>query len=168
MTPAGPPAGLRVRPATEADAAFLADLANAFYAPVTGGGAWMTLERVREDWLAAANPFAVLVAALDGRPVGYALHGPAYESAWAARGRYLNDLAVIPEARRRGVGRALVARLARITRDEGGTFLWWVNADALPEGLGLYRRLADVEERVNAFAVTRHRFRALADEAPER
>ena len=159
----GPPPGLEIRPARDGDAAFLADLCNLFNAPINGGEAPMTAERVRCDWL-APGPFGVLVAVLDGRSVGYALHGPAYESAFAARGRFLNDLAVAPGARRRGVGRALIARLARLTRDEGGSFLWWVNSDALPDGLGLYRGLADVEDRINAFAVTRAGFAALADE----
>ncbi|MEO1688046.1 MAG: GNAT family N-acetyltransferase, partial [Pseudomonadota bacterium] len=105
-----------------------------------------------------------LVAELDGRVAGMALHLFAYETAYAQRGRYLQDIAVFPWARRRGVARALIARLAALTRDEGGMFLWWMNMDTMPEGRALYRKICDQEATVVSFAVTQSRFQALADE----
>lgn len=72
-------------------------------------------------------PFEALVAELDGEPVGFALFFPNY-STWLGRpGLYLEDLYVTPAARGKGVGKALLKRLARIAVDRGyGRFEWSV------------------------------------------
>ena len=61
----------------------------------------------------------------DGRPVGYALFYPSYDTEHAARGLYLQDLYVVPEARRQGIGRALMAAVARACQADGGCYLFW-------------------------------------------
>ncbi len=66
-----------------------------------------------------------LVAELDGAPVGFALFFPTF-STWECRpGVWLEDLYVRPEARRAGVGRRLLARLAALTLERGGARLEW-------------------------------------------
>jgi GNAT superfamily N-acetyltransferase len=66
-----------------------------------------------------------LVAELDGAPVGFALFFPTF-STWECRpGLWLEDLYVRPEARRAGVGRRLLARLAALTLERGGARLEW-------------------------------------------
>jgi GNAT superfamily N-acetyltransferase len=159
------PAGLRIRPAADGDAAALAVLCNLVGDRVEMGARAMTPEIVRRDVLAPDTDLRALVAEMDGAVVGAALHLFAYETAYAERGRYLQDLAVLPEARRRGIARALIAALARLTRDEGGRFLWWANMETMPEGRSLYRRICDVEGAPAVFAVTRARFEALAAES---
>lgn len=155
---------LLIREAEDRDAAALAALANLVGERVHDAGGAMTEEIVLRDVLAPSTDLRALVAELDGEVAGMALHLFAYETAFAARGRYLQDIAVFPRARRRGVARALIARLARLTRDEGGEFLWWMNMDSMPEGRALYRRICDQEASVVSFAVTRERFQALAEE----
>ncbi|SFJ15294.1 GNAT family N-acetyltransferase [Albimonas pacifica] len=169
LAPPGPrPAGLAIREATEADAEPVARLMNLLGSEISGGPGAMTPEIVRRDVLSGAMTLRVLLAEIDGAPAGVAVHQPAYETAYAARGRYLQDLAVDPAFRRRGVARALIARLARLTREEGGDFLWWMNMDAMPGPRALYRAVADVEDRSSAFAVTRGRFAALcAEDRPD-
>ena len=169
MTTAGPaegapPPGLRLRLGEDRDAEAIAALVNLIRdlgAPEAPG---MTAEAVRRDLLALGGPFAVLVAEVEGETAGCAVHQLAYECAWHARGRLLLDLAVFPHLRRRGVGRALLARLARLTREEGGAFLWWLNGPGLAEARPLYRRVADVEHAVTSFAVTGEAFGRLAEE----
>lgn len=163
MTPGNDPRSenLVLRPAVPKDAAAIAALVNLIGARSGGTGQAMTAEIVDRNLIAGDPGLSVLVAEVDGAVVGIALHTVAYETAFAAKGRYLSDLAVDPAHRRRGVARALLARLARLTRDEGGEFLWWVGKDSLPDGAELYRRIADTTQPVTAYAVTREAFEAL-------
>ena len=63
--------------------------------------------------------FEALLAALDGEPAGFALFFPGF-STWLGRpGMFLEDLYVREQARRKGVGRALLARLASIAVERG-------------------------------------------------
>jgi len=70
-------------------------------------------------------PFECLLAELDGRAVGFALFFPTYSTWRGRRGIWLEDLFVLPEARRRGVGRALLGRVAAIARGRGCARLEW-------------------------------------------
>lgn len=67
------------------------------------------------------------IAKLDGEPVGFALWYYSFSTFLAQHGLYLEDLFVKPEARGAGVGKALLAHLARRCLDEGlGRFEWEV------------------------------------------
>lgn len=76
-----------------------------------------------------ADPPAVFahVAEHDGEVVGFALWFLSF-STWAGQhGIYLEDLYVRPDMRRFGLGRALLAELARICVERGYPRLeWWV------------------------------------------
>ena len=63
--------------------------------------------------------FEARLALVDGKPCGFTLFFTSY-STWEGRpGLYLEDIYVDDAARRRGVGRALLADLARIALDRG-------------------------------------------------
>ncbi len=81
------------------------------------------------------------VAELDGEVVGFAVWFPNF-STWLGRhGIYLEDLFVRPAARGRGLGRALLAELARIATERGyGRLEWWV-LDWNTAAHGFYRTL---------------------------
>jgi GNAT superfamily N-acetyltransferase len=67
------------------------------------------------------------IAEIGGQPVGFALWFYTYSTFQGRHGLYLEDLFVRPEARGNGVGKALLARLARRCVDEGlGRLRWWV------------------------------------------
>jgi GNAT superfamily N-acetyltransferase len=90
-----------------------------------------------------AHPqFEAILAFLDGEPAGVALFHPRF-STWLGRScLYLEDLYVTERARSRGVGRRLMARLARIAveRDWGRidfNVLEWNPARRFYERLGL-------------------------------
>lgn len=72
----------------------------------------------RDGW--GANPvFEALIAELDGEPVGFALTFRNY-STWEGRsGLFVEDLYVTPEARKHGVGRALLSAVARRAVERG-------------------------------------------------
>jgi len=88
----------------------------------------------------------VLLAELGGAPVGFALFFPNYSTFLARPGLYLEDLFVLPSARGRGCGLALMSALARIAIERDyGRFEWSVldwNRPALDfyEQLGAHPR----------------------------
>jgi GNAT superfamily N-acetyltransferase len=82
-----------------------------------------------------------LVAALDGRPVGYALYFRTYSTFLGKPGIYLEDLFVLPDARGKGAGKALLARLAAITVERGYGRLEWAVLDWNEPAIGFYRSL---------------------------
>ncbi len=92
--------------------------------------------------LFGARPAAeVLIADLDGAPVGFALFFQSYSTFLGKPGLYLEDLFVRPAARGAGVGTALMSACARIAVQRNyGRFEWSVldwNAPALAFYAGL-------------------------------
>ena len=69
----------------------------------------------------------VLIASLRGEPVGFALFFSNFSTFLGQAGLYLEDLYVVPEARGKGAGLALLRELARIAIARGyGRLEWWV------------------------------------------
>ena len=84
--------------------------------------------------------FEALLAFVDDKPAGFALFYPDF-STWQGRpGLFLEDLFVREWARRRGVGRRLMARLAAIAIERDWPALHFNVLDWNP-ARGFYRRL---------------------------
>jgi ribosomal protein S18 acetylase RimI-like enzyme len=83
-----------------------------------------------------------LLAVREGRTMGAALFSPVYSTVRAAAGVHVSDLWVAPQARGHGLGRALLAEVAR-----AGAGLWaadWLKLavyDHSRESQAFYRRL---------------------------
>ena len=106
-----------------------------------------TDEDIRRDGFSDNPKFRVLIAEWDGKAAGFALFFYNY-STWLGRaGLYLEDLFVRPEFRGKGIGKALLTRLAKIAVDEGcGRFEWQVldwNTPALEFYKSLGARVMD-------------------------
>src|SRR5215510_14124695 len=72
------------------------------------------------------NPaFSGLVAEQEGNIVGYLLYHFGYDSDSAVRILHVVDLYVNESVRRLGIGRALMSAAAKLSRDAGGTELFW-------------------------------------------
>ena len=87
-----------------------------------------------EDGLRGAlfgpRPYAEVVLAEDaGTPIGFALFFHTFSTFLGQPGIYLEDLFVVPEARGRGVGRALLAHLARLAGERGFGRVEWAVLD---------------------------------------
>ena len=85
-----------------------------------------------------------ILATLDGRPVGYALYFRTYSTFLGKPGMYLEDLFVLPDARGKGLGKALLARLAAITVERGYGRLEWSVLDWNEPAIGFYKSLGAV------------------------
>jgi GNAT superfamily N-acetyltransferase len=99
-----------------------------------------TEEDLRRYGFGSERRFEALVAFVDDKPAGFALFYPDF-STWHGRpGLYLEDLYVRDWARRRGVGRRLMTRLAAIAIERGWPDLHFNVLDWNP-ARGFYQRL---------------------------
>src|SRR5439155_575141 len=88
------------------------------------------------------RPFAeVILACLDGTPVGFALFFHNFSTFLGRPGIYLEDLFVRPEFRRRGVGLALFRRLAQLAVERQCGRLEWAVLNWNEPALRFYRNL---------------------------
>ena len=96
---------------------------------------------LREALFGAQPSAEVIVAYADDRPAGFALFFHNFSTFLGRRGLYLEDLFVIPEFRRLGIGRRLLTELARIAVARGcGRFEWSV-LDWNTPAIEFYKRL---------------------------
>ena len=93
------------------------------------------------------RPYAeVVFACLDGTPVGFALFFHNFSTFIGKPGIYLEDLFVRPQARGRGIGRCLLAWLARTTLDRGCARLDWSVLDWNAPSIAFYRSVGAVAQ----------------------
>ncbi len=71
----------------------------------------------------------VLIAEIDGKVVGYAIYFFSYASFRARPKLYLEDLFVLPEHRRGGVGARFFAELLKVARRSGCARIEWIVLD---------------------------------------
>lgn len=101
----------------------------------------MTPERL-ERTLFGPRPYAeTLIAEDGGRAVGFALFFHNYSTFLAKPGIYLEDLYVDEAQRGKGVGRALLTKLAAIAVERDCGRLEWAVLDWNKDAIGFYERL---------------------------
>jgi GNAT superfamily N-acetyltransferase len=83
----------------------------------------------------------VLIARLNGSPAGFALYFHNYSTFLAKPGIYLEDLFVLPELRGKGVGKALLTKLAQIARERNCGRLEWSVLDWNQPAIDFYQRI---------------------------
>jgi ribosomal protein S18 acetylase RimI-like enzyme len=84
-----------------------------------------------------------LVAVVEGTVVGFAHHRVYARPSEASKGLYLDDLFTLPDLRGRGVGRALIERLAVIAREHGCAKVRWMTAEDNVVAQRLYDAVAE-------------------------
>lgn len=94
------------------------------------------------DTLFGETPDAeVVIAEVDGKPAGFALFFHNYSTFLGRRGLHLEDLFVRPAFRGKGIGRVLMAFLAKLAVERGcGRFEWSV-LDWNTPAIDFYRSL---------------------------
>jgi GNAT superfamily N-acetyltransferase len=81
-----------------------------------------------------------LLAELDGAPAGSALWHRSFSSFRGREVMFLEDLSVLPEFRRRGVGQALLRALAGLAVERGYPSIFWNMMDWNAGARALYER----------------------------
>jgi GNAT superfamily N-acetyltransferase len=103
-----------------------------------------TEEQLRGQLFGAHPAAEVLMAHLNGGPVGFALFFSSFSTFLAKPGIYLEDLFVIPDARGHGVGKALLKAVARIAVQRNCGRLEWAVLDWNDPAIGFYKKLGAV------------------------
>jgi GNAT superfamily N-acetyltransferase len=102
-------------------------------------------EELLREALFGSRPYAeVVLACLNGEPVGFALFFHNFSTFLGRAGIYLEDLYVRPEARGHGVGRRLLTWLAGVAVSRGCGRLEWAVLDWNEPSIRFYRKLGAV------------------------
>lgn len=133
---------LTIRNATPADTAlmlkFIKGLAEYERAP---NPVVATEEDLLRDGFGPSPKYRCLIAEWDNRPAGLALFFYNY-STWRGRpGLYLEDLFVIPEMRGKGIGKALLQRIAEIAVHEDCNSIGWMVVEWNEPAIKFYEAL---------------------------
>ena len=81
----------------------------------------------------------VVIAEVEGEPVGFALFFGTFSTFRGRPGIYLEDLFVRPEHRGRGIGKALIATVAKLAVERGCGRLEWSVLDWNAPSIEFYR-----------------------------
>jgi GNAT superfamily N-acetyltransferase len=134
-----------IREATEADVPlilqFIRDLAE--YERLADR-VTATEEMIRRTLFGNPRFAEVLIAEEDGAPAGFALFFHNYSTFLGQPGIYLEDLFVREEMRGRGIGKALLGRLARTARERGCGRVEWAVLNWNAPSIAFYRSIGAV------------------------
>jgi GNAT superfamily N-acetyltransferase len=116
---------------------------------------------LRQSLFGGRPPPEAVVARVGGEPAGFALYFHNFSTFLGQHGLYLEDLFVRPEFRGRGVGKSLLAYLAKLALARGcGRFEWAVldwnrRAQEFYESLGAQARTDWIGYRITGDALRR-------------
>jgi GNAT superfamily N-acetyltransferase len=131
---------LSIRPALAADVPLLRmlirELAEFEHLPVV-----VTEADLVRDGFCDSPKFRVLVAEWDGQPAAYALFFDYYSTFEGRGGLFLEDLYVRDQYRGKGIGKALLVRVASIARRENCFGVRWHVLDWNTPAIQFYRGL---------------------------
>jgi GNAT superfamily N-acetyltransferase len=157
---------LRVRPARRSDSALIFALVKelADYERLTAE------VDATEAQIAAAlfadNPrLSCDIAEWDGEPAGFAVWFLNYSTFRGRHGLYVEDIFVRPAYRKRGIGKALMARLAKHCVEQGYARFEWAVLDWNAPSIAFYRSIG--AEVLNEWRICRLSGPALANFARE-
>ncbi|HEX7155679.1 MAG TPA: GNAT family N-acetyltransferase [Burkholderiaceae bacterium] len=104
----------------------------------------VTAERIGAELAAQPRAIMASIAREDGRALGFALYFENFSTFLGRRGIYLEDLFVLPQARGRGIGKALVRHVARLAVARGAGRFEWAVLDWNQPAIDFYRALGAV------------------------
>jgi GNAT superfamily N-acetyltransferase len=133
---------LKIRPATANDAALLKTLIGELAEfERLSHEVVITEEDLCRDGFGPQPKFRALIAEWNGESVGYAFFYITYSTFKGRAGLFLEDLFVRTQFRGKGIGKALLARLARIARDEQCYGVRWEVLDWNQPAIDFYQSL---------------------------
>jgi GNAT superfamily N-acetyltransferase len=131
---------LLIRPANASDVPLLNTLIHEFaefeHLPVT-----VTEAGLLRDGFCERPRFRVLIAEWDGEPAGYAFFFDYYSTFEGRAGLFLEDIYVREQCRGKEIGKALLARVAAISRAENCFGVRWQVLDWNTPAIDFYRKL---------------------------
>lgn len=136
---------LAIRPAKIEDAPLLAAMIHelAEYDRLSHEASVLE-EDIARDGFGAAPKFRAVIAEWNGQSAGYALFFEFYSSFQGRAGLFMDDIFVRPAFREHGVGKSLLAHVARIARQQGYFCIRWEVLDWNAPAIDFYRKLGAV------------------------
>lgn len=121
---------------------------------------------LRQSLFCAQPKVFALIAEINGEPCGFALYFFNYSTFLGQHGLYLEDLYVRENHRGAGLGKALLAQLAQIARENNcGRMEWWV-LDWNEPAIAFYKSLdAEAMDEWTVFRLTGDALKNLAAQA---
>lgn len=137
---------LQIRPAVEADVPIILFLIRglADYEKARPEDVPVDEATLRQSLFGAKPEAEVLLASFGADVVGLAVFFHNFSTWHGRHGLYLEDLFVRPDARRRGVGKALLRELARVAEHRGCARLEWAVLDWNQPAIDFYKALGGV------------------------
>jgi GNAT superfamily N-acetyltransferase len=133
---------LSIRPATIDDAPLLAILIHELAEfERLSHEAIVTEEDVLRDGFGPQPKFRAMIAEWNGKTAGYVVFFEFYSSFQGRSGVFLEDIFVRPEFRQKGIGQALLARVAKIAWEENYFCLRWEVLDWNTPAIEFYKKL---------------------------
>ena len=130
-----------IRPAAPGDEELILSFIRALADYEHMSGQVVATPALLREWIFEKKKAEVVFAEAEGRPVGFALFFHNFSTFLGRAGLYLEDLFVLPEVRGRGVGKAILQRLAALAVERGcGRLEWWC-LDWNEPSIAFYRSL---------------------------
>lgn len=156
---------LMLRPAEPTDVAVLFRLIQALAEyeklshAVTGNA-----DALKEHLFGSRPCAEAILVEYAGQPVGFALFFTNFSTFLTQPGIYLEDLFVLPEYRRQGIGKSILSYLAQLAVERGYGRLEWSVLDWNEPAIAFYRRMgASILEDWRICRVTSESLTQLAD-----
>lgn len=124
-------------------------------------------EDIVRDGFGAAPKFRAVIAEWNGQPAGYALFFEFYSSFQGRAGLFMDDIFVRPQFREHGVGKALLAHVARIAWQEGYFCIRWEVLEWNKAAIDFYHKMgAAFMDEWKAVCLIGDALEAVAEQAP--
>jgi GNAT superfamily N-acetyltransferase len=136
---------IRIMPATEVDSPAILEMIRelADYEKLSHLVA-ATEETLRASLFGERPAAEVLMGRLDQEYAGFALFFPNYSTFLAQPGIFLEDLYVKPHFRGKGIGLALLQRLAKLAKERGCGRVEWIVLNWNQPSIEFYKKLGAV------------------------
>jgi GNAT superfamily N-acetyltransferase len=136
---------LRIEPARESDVPLILSFIRKLAEYEKMSHLVVSTEENIHEHVFGTNPVAeVLLAYVDSEAVGFALYFRNFSTFLGRAGIYLEDLFVDPEQRGKGIGKALLVRLAKIAAERGYGSVEWAVLNWNEPSIEFYRSLGAI------------------------
>jgi len=153
----------RLEHATEKDLPLILDLIRQLADYEKLSHAVVATEKTLRDSLFERRVAEVVIAYSGDAPAGFAVFFRTFSTFLGAPGMYLEDLFVIPEFRRQGLGRQILTHLARIADERRYGRIEWSVLDWNEPAIGFYKAIGAVPmDEWTVFRLTGDSLRKLA------
>lgn len=123
-----------------------------------------TEELLLQSLFGASSISRVLIASVENAPVGYMIYCPKFTSFTGRNELYLQNVYLRPDARGKGMGRALMCELARVALKENSTRIEWFVEQSNTQALSFYESLgAEVNDAIRVVRLDGENLKSLAD-----